>query len=276
MARTIAAIQQSIINAKESESALSGLTSTSNTAVWKLWTYVVAVCIWALENLFDFHKAEVSDIIATQKPHTLQWYVKMAKLFQYGIALPPDSDTYSSPSTDPAIVIVKNAAVVEFINFVRIKVAKQPGAVLEPLSPSELTAFSAYMNRIKDAGVRLQITSGNPDNLRLALHIYYDPLTLNSAGARLDDTATTPVKDAVNSFLANLPFNGLFVLNNLVAALQAIDGVRIGEIVSAEANYASTPYVPVTVEYTPDAGYMTLDETYFNTNISYTAHGPIG
>ncbi|MES2701874.1 MAG: nucleotidyltransferase [Bacteroidota bacterium] len=275
MARTIAEIQQSIINAKTAESALAALTSTSNTAVWRLWTYIVAVCIWTVENLFDFHKAEVASIITTQKPHTLQWYVKMAKAFQYGYSLPPDHDTYATISDDPLVVVVKYAAAVELLNLVRIKAARQGSAGLEGLSAGQLISFAAYMNRIKDAGVRLQLTSGEADNLRLQLNIFYDPLILSNTGERLDGTSLTPVMDAINAFLSNLPFNGLFVLNHLIAALQAIDGVLIGEVASAAANYASTPYVPVTVEYTPDAGYMTLDEAYFDANVTYNAHGPI-
>lgn len=275
MARTIEQIQQAIIAAKESESTLADLSSTSNTAIWRLWTYIVAVCIWSLENLFDFHKKEVSDIITTQKPHTLQWYVKMARLFQYGVPLPDESDAYAVPTEDPAIVIVKYAAAVELLNLVRIKVAKQPGSSLAPLSAGELTSFAGYMNRIKDAGVRLQLTSGAPDNLQLSLHIYYDPLILSNTGERIDGSSTTPVKDAVNLFLSSLPFNGLFVLNNLIVALQAVDGVRVGAVVNAYANYAATPYTAVTVEYLPDAGYMVLDDSYFDTNIIYTAHGPI-
>jgi len=276
MARSIEAIQQQIIDTKNSDAVLGAYTwSSSRVAIWRLWTYVVAVCIWTLENLFDFHKSEVEGIIATQKPHTLQWYVMMAKLFQYGVTLPSDSDAYATPSSDPSIVIVKYAAAVELINLVRIKVAKQSGAALAGLSPGELTAFSAYMNRIKDAGVRLQLTSGNPDNLRLVVAIYYDPLVLTSTGARLDGTAATPVLDAVNTFLENLPFNGLFVLNNLIIALQAIDGVRIGNVINAKANYAATSYVPIPVEYLPDAGYMALDEAFFNLNVTYTAHSPV-
>ncbi len=275
MARTIAQIQQSIIDAKNADATLSGLSSTSNVAVWLLWTYVVATCNWVLENLFDAHKAEVTGIIATQKPHTLQWYVTMAKQFQYGVSLPADSDTYTVPSTDPAVVIVSYAAVVELTTLVRVKVATLSAGLLAPVTSPQLTALTAYMQLVKDAGVRLQVTSGDPDTLQLKVKIYYDPLVLDATGARLDGTSTTPVKDAVNSFLTNLPFNGLFVLNNLIAALQAIEGVVIGDVVSAQATYASLPYTAVTVEYTPDAGYMALDETYFTANVTYVSHGPI-
>ena len=275
MARTIAQIQQSIINAKTADATLSGLTSTSNVAIWLLWSYIVASCQWVLENLFDAHKTEVSGLIAAQKPHTLQWYVTLAKQFQYGVALPVDSDTYTTTSTDPTVAIINYAAAVELSNLVRVKVATLSGSSLAPVSTPQLTALTAYMQLVKDAGVRLQVTSGSPDTLQLQVTIYYDPLVLDPTGARLDGTASTPVLDAVNAFLTTLPFNGLFVLNSLVAALQVVDGVVIGDVVNAQATYASLPYTPVTVEYTPDAGYMTLDEGYFTTNATYVSHAPI-
>lgn len=276
MARTIAQIQESIKNAKAAEPALAGLTSSSKVAIWLLWTYITAVCQWTLENLFDAHKTEVTDIIASQRPHTLPWYVMMARRFQYGVTLPAESDVYTDdPPEDPEVLIVKYAAAAELTNLLRIKVAKLTGSALAPLSGPELTAFSAYMNRIKDAGVRLQLTSGPADNLQLALNIFYDPLVLDIAGARLDGTSDTPVLDAVNAFLQDLPFNGLFVLNFLIQALQQVPGVRIGQVALAQANYGSTAYVPILVEYVPDAGYMTLDESYFTAHITYTAHGPV-
>lgn len=270
MARTIAAIQAQIIATKDSDPTLGGYTwSTSKTAIWRLWTYVTAVCIWTLEQLYDQHKVEVSAILISQKPHTLQWYVAMARKYQHGVLLPAGSDRYTSENTDPAIAIVQYAAATELTNMVRIKVAKQAAGILEKLTTGELEAFSAYMNRVKDAGIRLQITSGDPDNLRVVLAIYYDPLVLSNTGARLDGTETTPIMNAVNAYLAALPFDGVFVNNHLIAALHQVQGVRIAHVVSVAANYAATPYVPVTVRYTPDAGYMTLDETHFNAYITY-------
>ncbi|MCW3120700.1 MAG: hypothetical protein JWQ38_192 [Flavipsychrobacter sp.] len=275
MARTIAEIQAGMIATKAADTSLSGLTSTSQSAIWLLWTWVVATAQWTLEQLFDAHKNEVASIISTQKPHTLQWYVAMAKAYQKGITLPPDTDVYPLvPPADPSVLIVAYAAAVELIGIVRIKVAKSNSGSLAKLG-TDLPAFQAYMTRIKDAGVRLQITSDDPDTLQLALGIYYDPLILDNTGARLDGTSATPVKDAIRSFLENLPFNGLFVLNYLIKALQSIEGVRIGEVVTAQAQYGLLPYTNIPVEYLPDSGYMALDETFFDANITYTAHTPI-
>ena len=121
----------------------------------------------------------------------------------------------------------------------------------------------------------MQVTSTSPDTLQLILTIYYDPLVLDISGGRLDGTSAYPVKDAVKQFLEQLPFNGLFVINSLIAALKEVDGVVIGVVNSAAATYAALPYQPIAVEYTPDAGYMVLDETYFIANISYLSHRPI-
>lgn len=276
MARTIAQIQQSIIDSKNTDATLSALTSTSSVAIWKLWTYIVAVCQWALENLFDLHKSEVAAIIARQKAHTLQWYVTKAKAFQYGVSLPPDSDVYDIvPPDDTSVLIIANAAAVELPNLLRIKAAKAGVGGLAALSTGELASFTTYMQRIKDAGVRVQCTSGNPDNLQLELKVCYDPLVLDEAGARLDGTNTQPVKDAINLYMENLPFNGLFVVNRLIDAIESVEGVRIADTGIVRANYGAMPYVNIDYEYNPDAGYMILDDTYFDTHVSYVAHGPI-
>jgi hypothetical protein len=271
MARTIAAIQQSIIDAKNADATLAGLSSTSNTALWRLWTYIVAVGAWVNENLFDAHKAEVTGIIAAELPHNLQWYATKAVAFQLGYTLRYGKDVYDT--IDATAHIVTNAVAVELPNRVRLKAAKTVGGVLAPLSAGELTAFSSYMQRVKDGGVRLQCTSGAADTLRVALTVYYDPLVLDSEGRRLDGTSDTPVQDAINAFASALPFNGVFILNKLIAAIQAVDGVVIGEVDYCAARYGALPFAEISAAYTPDAGYLVLDGDYFTTNTIYTAYG---
>ncbi|MGN6568224.1 MAG: hypothetical protein ACTHJ0_09740 [Flavipsychrobacter sp.] len=281
MARTIAQIQQAIIDAKTADPNLSDLSSTSNVAIWRLWTYIVAFCQWTLETYFDLHVNEVKGIIAAQKPHTLQWYVTIAKAFQYGYSLAVDSDTYSI--IDPTAQIVNYAAAIEYtdgIKGLRIKVATLNVSSLAPLSTPQLTAFTAYMQQIKDAGVRLSITSGNPDSLKLSLNIYYDALVLDGTGARLDGTANTPVQDAIDAFLANIDFNGLYVNYELLEALKAVDGVIIPELTNAQANYGIRPYVTLFPTYTdigyiPDAGYLKIYNRTTDLTLNFIPHGII-
>jgi hypothetical protein len=170
------------------------------------------------------------------------------------------------------VLVVSYAAVVEYGNYLRIKVARLVSGALGPLTSGQLTGLTAYMHQVKDAGVRLQITSTTADVFQPAVTVYYDPLILKGDGSRIDGTAPAPVKDAVHAFLATLPFNGLFVYNAFVGALQLVDGVEIASVSAAVAYFTGPPpYEDCMVQYQPDSGYMVLDDAYFDANVSYIA-----
>lgn len=273
MARTIEQILASIIASKAADSVLSGLTSTSSEAVWRKWSYITALSEHDLEENFDDHKNEVKGIIKTEKAHTTQWYVTKAKAFQYGDTLAQDSDVYDpiAPAGD-ASLIVAFAAAVELPNLIRIKTAKGTVGALVPLSGGELTAFSQYIFRIHDAGVRIICTSAVGDTFQPEMKIHYDPLVLDGSGARLDGTAPSPIKDAVNIFLNSLPFNGKLRFDEFIAAMEAVEGVVIAEVVGLQAFYGVVPPIAITVEYTPDAGYLVLDNLYFSGHVTYVPY----
>jgi hypothetical protein len=236
------------------------LTSTSRVAVWRLLARVVATAIWTLETLYDLFREEVQNTIAQLKPHSLLWYSNKAKAFQYGFNLPPDSDVYNNTNVDEQAVadsqIVRFAAVVEQDRGLRLKIAKEVAGDLAPLTPAEMEAFAEYMRRIKDAGVRLNITSTPADSLILSLTIFYNPLILNNQGQRLDGTNNTPVQQAIQDYLRNLPFNGVFLLQDLTDVLQRVEGVRTVYISNAQARYGSLPYQSFAIRYQPDSGYL--------------------
>lgn len=262
MARTIAEIQKIMLDEKAAQPALDGLTSTSATAIWRLLFYVMAVAIWSLEKLYDIFFQQVNDTIATLKPHSNRWYAKTAKAFLYGIDLDGETDTYdTSGLSDNDIAtakIIAYAVATDEERGIRIKVAKLVADELTLLSAPELLAFKEYMERVKDAGVKLLMTSGVADSLKLSLRVYYNPLVLNAAGERLDGTDNTPIQSGVNYYLQNLPFDGVFVTEYLIDHLQKIDGVVIPHLLLASARYGALPYTNFPVKYTPDAGYLRI------------------
>lgn len=274
MARTISQIQQALLDQVAADGTLGTLlTSTSNVAIWRLWTYVVAFCQWTIESLFDLHVDEVNSIIATQRPHTLQWYVTKAKQFQNGDNLVIDTDTYALIDTTKQII--SYAAAVEVNEGVRLKIAKNDGTDLTNLTSGELTAFTTYMQLVKDAGVFLNITSGVADHLKLDLGIYYNALILNSTGARLDGTGNTPIQDAIDNYLKNLPFNGLYANYKLLAALAAVDGVVLPKLNDAQAKYGALSYSAIDTEYNPDSGYLRVYDRTTDLTLTFTPHVPI-
>jgi hypothetical protein len=265
MARTIEDIQQKMITDVQADATLAPLlTSTSKVAVWRLTFYIVAVAIWTLDKLFDILKEDIDETISALKPHSLRWYAGKAKAFQLGYNLVNEADYYDNTGfTDDVIAlskIVSYAAVVEQVRGVRIKVAKTIGADLGALTVGELAAFTQYMKEIKDAGVKLKITTAAADNLKLSLRIQYDPLVINSVGARIDGATTTPIKDAIKLHLKNLPFNGVFSIQKIVDAIQAVEGVSDLNVDSVQTRYGALAFTAVNISVIPDAGYLRIED----------------
>ena len=272
MARTIEQWHQDLLDKVIADPVLAGiLTSTSAVAIYSLFLYIVAFCAWVIENLQDLLKIEVKQIIFDTKPHTPQWYVMMAKKFQYGYNLVPEKDYYDNTGIPDDVVaasqIVAFAALVE-LPYMRLKVAKKAGTSLAKLTAPELDAFRAYIMRIKDAGVKLKlasltsastITSGDPDKLRLQCRFKFNPLVLDDTGARIDGTSPTPVPDAIRGYLENIDFNGLFSIQKLVDAVQAVDGYSDFAIDQIQTKYGALPFTSVDIDFVPDGGYLVID-----------------
>ena len=279
MARTIQEIQTFILQAKAQEPALESLNSTAKVAIWRLWVYIIAVAIWSLEKLFDQHRADIDKRLAELKPHTARWYRSKALAFQYGFDLLPDSDTFNNQGhTEEGIEaskIVKYSAVIESKNEGRliVKIAGEQGNTLQPITDAQKQAFEAYLQEIKDAGVRLSVVNYQPDILHLQMKIVYDPLVLDSNGQSIIH-ATKPVEETVKSYLKRLPFNGELVLAHLIDALQQAEGVKIPHLVLAQSKNITSSggygaFETIEISKIPTAGYFTIDN--FN-DITYVSN----
>jgi hypothetical protein len=225
--------------------------------------YIMAYCAWTLEAMLGVHQREVADYITRMKPHTAGWYATVAKAFQYGFGLLPDSDGFNntgySEDEIEASKIVKYAAVIEQGNRLQIKVAKIDNGDLAELEAGELAAFAEYMERVRDAGVPVTILTGAADALKLRLRIFYSPLILNYEGKRIDGTNDTPVAQAIRNYLANIEFDGTFVLAKLIDAIQQVEGVEIPypELVQYKFTGNGNWY-DVQVRYRPSSGYLRI------------------
>ncbi len=263
MARSIATIKTLITTQYVSQMAAVGYTVDPTTwsavSIERLFIYVIAFCTNILEQLFDKHTADVNALIASDKTHTTQWYATKAKAFQLGYTLVQDQDNYdNSLLTDAQVAaskIVAYASVTEENEGLNLKVAKDTGDLV-PLTNTEITAFSAYMKQIKDAGVFLTIISQAADSLKLHAGIVYNPQVLDANGVSIID-GSTPVVDAINNYLKNLPFNGVFAPQDLTDAVQKVDGViYFTPTYIGVSSDGGTTYNPIAVKYIPASGYV--------------------
>ena len=92
MARTINAIFSEMLEQKNSTPALSSLTSSSATAIWRLLFYVVAFAIYVHESLWDEYRKEVNAAIDEMIPHRPKWYRDKTLAFMKDTTLIQDTD----------------------------------------------------------------------------------------------------------------------------------------------------------------------------------------
>lgn len=238
----------------------------SKVSIENILFYVIAYAIYVLERIFDNSIAAIKSYIDSVRPHTLSWYSKKIKAFQYGDPLPIDSDIYTTINEDHKII--SNCSLSEELGFLKVKVAKELSGTLTPLSNEELEALNTYAYRIKDAGVRLSIVSLAADVIRVNAIIHYDPLVLKSDGTKINGQAgVVVVHERIKSYLKNLPFDGMFSIMDLTDAIQGVEGVSVVQVSQARTRTASGIYQDVVSIVKPDSGYFILDEA--NTFITY-------
>ena len=273
MARSKDEILATMVAEKETQSGLSGLTNSSQASIWRLLFMVVAYCIHVLEVLFDTHMDDVDAAVKAMKPHSAQWYAWMAKRFQFGSSLVTDSDSYDNSSlTDDEVEeqqIVKYAAISTSQRQLRIKVATLQSGDLAPLTAAQLSAFSAYIAKIKDAGVFTNITSEPAEELKLSVTIYYNPEVLSSAGDYIDGSGDNVIASTIKKHLTGIDFDGELILAKLVDDLQALRGVEIPHITLAQYKYGSISWTDIDIFRRPLAGYIRILDA--NLSITYIA-----
>jgi hypothetical protein len=269
MARSIDDIQNEIITAIQADPTLSGLTSVSAVAIWRLVTRVVAAALETEEQINDIFRAELEQIAREAVPGTAEWLQKRVLEFQYD-ALSPQvvqviDGRVTYPVIDAALRIVTAAAVKEQANGrALVKAAKDDGAgSLEPLAAAEKTALEGYLSRIGFVGIPVDVTSQQPDRVRLVgLEIYYfRQYNLTTIKAAVNQTVADYLKD-----ISSVNFNGVIVRTELIDKIQAVEGVAV------VGDYAAGPVlrdfatpapggVSINVQVETAAGYAIPEDT---------------
>jgi hypothetical protein len=223
MARTVTEIQDEIISNVNTD--LPDLTSTSQTALWRLWTYIVAVAIAVHEQLWDAKEADLQAIADSAQVGTAQWLQAQALKFQYDAADPQVLTVVDFapvyPIIDESLQIVEVAAVNQQTNRrVIVKVAKDDGVGgLEPLVTDELTAFRSYIKAIQFAGTSISVVSSDADRLFIDMEVFFN-------GQYVQTDVSTNLKAAITTYLRNLDFDGVVNKTALIDVMQTVEGVE--------------------------------------------------
>lgn len=234
--------------------------------------YIFAVAAYTLETLMDAFKADVETIIDNKTPHRAKWYRDKMLDFMYSndpkkpIALIDGTDKFNTSSMTEADIakakIVKYAAVVESedSSLITIKVAGGIGVDRQPLDfnnenlqgknyvGEQYTALKAYIDQIKDAGVRYELINKAPNSFTCKIEVHYDAMQPKG-------TVDTLVREAIKNYLQNLPFNGEYSNMALVDIVQVLPSVKVVQLNEAKSDI----YYPISTKIIPTSGYFKLE-----------------
>lgn len=266
MAKTTQEIFDEMISIKGSDNNLNDLTSTSTTALWRLFLYVVSAGISLQQQIQDVFLKDLQYQKDTTQVYTERWWNdRMINQFQYapgdqprGVIAIDDNFNIGYEIVDDTKKIIEFSATKQSDNNrqVTIKVAKDDGSGNpEQLTIDEIQAAADYVDRVKGAGLLISTVSFPADILTLDIDIYY-------AGQFVESVTKDNVENAIREYLQNLPFDGRIKLINLVDSIQNVDGVSDVFINVAQAQ--------------PDGGDLTAFNRVYDTKAGYANYNDAG
>jgi hypothetical protein len=274
MAREISVIQQQILDSIAADTTVGPLlTSTSKRAVFRNFAFIVAAAIGILEQLIDVFTGNVEATAAAAAPASYNWLQAQIFKFQYSSTIPQVVQFInfapSYPVVDATLQIITRCSVTTSLsNTVLIKVAK--GAVPGPLAAGEVTALSAYVNPpfgLGVAGINYIISSKDSDKLYVQADIFYQ--------GTFSSVIQLNVINAINAYLASLPFNGQMKVVDLEQAIRKVEGVndvllknvvaRPDIVAFGSGTYLVQANNVMSRLWNTDSGYMVSETTAANT-----------
>ena len=270
MAQRIDDIQAEMLTEKATHPELTDLNSESNTAIWRLWMFIVATIISFFEVTMDTFQALIQNLINNNQYGTNNWWYSKMMAFQYGDSLVFLNNIYQYAAVDATKQIVGFCSISSLNGVVQIKIAQNVNGQPAVLSADQLNGAVSYVSQIQPSGIKWAVLSLPADLLKFIANIYYD--------ASGDITVIQPaVEAAIQAYLLSLNtvqtvngapitqnFNGTIYLNKLIDAIQAIPGI-IGPqclVTSIAAKNSQSDYTEFSSSYQPESGYSMIDPVF--------------
>lgn len=222
----------------------------SAVSIESLLFYAQAFGLMVLEKITADRFADLEARFAKLRPHTLSWYAEKIKAFQLDHTLPVDSDVYAQ--SDESSQVVKYCSITERNGVLTAKIAGKVNNKPGKLADDVVEKVRRYLDRVKDAGVRVVMSSGEADSFSCSLLLHYDPLK---------NITEDDIKAAISAYLESMPFDGIYSNMALIDAIQKVDGIKVAEMISSQASYGTNSPVEIVSIYTPNSGYMSLAQT---------------
>lgn len=288
MARSTDEIIATMDAEQASQPDLAPLNSQSQTAIYRLFKYVVAQCQNLLESLMDKKIAEIEAVFDRGIPPSTAWVRQKSFEFQYDATIPQVMQLVNLVPTyitvDPTKRIITRCCVGTIAGAVSVFVAKNEPP--EKLTVAELASFQDYF-----------INSGNGTDQAVGIGWGGQSITCYSedpglvffeAEIKYNGKFASTFPDecilAMENYISNLGQNPIMRTGSLVDAIQSVTGYVDVFIHNLGCRDSIVPFgsktdlvgsdVTLLTEFTSSAGYMIPETDTGNTwadKITFTA-----
>lgn len=257
MARSTATINQAMLADIAADTTLSAsFTSTSTTAIWRLFVYIYAMAINLFEQALDLYQANADKTVSGTAVGSLANIQYRVFNFQYDVSTNPLTNiaivnpdwSVGYPIVNSTFRIITRCAVIPDINKnITVKVAKAEPPIA--MSGAEITVLDGYLSAILPAGVTHTIVSQASDKISIVADIYFD--------GQYFQTILATITANLNNYLRLLPFNGVVTVAALEDVIMKTTGVKDCEIKQVYCREDTTVFANATLIYNAQTGIYT-------------------
>lgn len=226
MARTIKQIYDEAVAERSKRLELSEFSSDSKLSIMNGITWTFAAVIFSFEAILDVFSVDISKVLNNRINGTPTYYINALKKYQKGdeILVREDGLAFGYAETDSTKQIVTQASYMEshsdvnLDNKLILKIATGDKGNLHAIDPEELVLIQAYINKIKFAGTRIEVTSGEGDLLVPRVSVYYD-------GAVMESVVYGLIEEQLNEFMQDIKFDSTIYASDIIAAIRCAEHV---------------------------------------------------
>ena len=226
MSRTIKDIYDEAVKERNKRLELAEFSNDSKLSVMNGITWAFAAVIYSFETLLDVFTLDISTAINSRMNGTPLFYVNALLQYQKGdeLTVREDGLAFGYNEIDETKRIISQVSYSESSNDVNLdnklilKVAQGEKGHLSPVSGDDLVLITSYLNKIKFAGTRIEVTSSEGDILIPRLSVYYD-------GAVRETEIYDLIEEKLNDYMMNIDFDSSIYVSKIIEAIKKAEHV---------------------------------------------------
>lgn len=253
MSRTIKQIYDEAVRERNKRLELSEFKSDSKLSIMNGITWSFAAVVFSFEVLLDAFSVDISEVINNRINGTPTYYINALKQYQKGseLVVREDGLAFGYAETDTTRQIVTQASYMEshsdvnLDNKLILKVATGNRGALHAIDREELVLIQAYINKIKFAGTRIEVTSQEGDVLIPRVSVYYD-------GAVLEAEVYDLIEERLNAYMQDINFDSTIYVSDIISAIR-----KAGHVTDVYIDTAATPAQGIFIAPYDSDGHLT-------------------